>query len=50
MLESLATDILNNYLGKYIENVSQDKLRIQMWKGMGVLHEPRAISLAGPKS
>jgi hypothetical protein len=34
MLEKLASDVLNSYLGQYVENVSRDKLNIQIWKGM----------------
>eukprot|EP01134_Creolimax_fragrantissima_P005907 CFRG5907T1 len=33
MLESLATTILNRYLGEFVENVGQESLNIQMWHG-----------------
>lgn len=33
MLESLATWFLNNYLGKYLENLNTDQLSIALLQG-----------------
>lgn len=45
-MEKLASDVLNQYLGQYVENVSTDKLNIQIWKGMhmaGIPWDPLAL-------
>ena len=34
MLEALATWVLNQYLGKYVENLNTDQLSIALLKGM----------------
>ena len=37
MLEGLATWVLNNYLGKYLENLNTDQLSIGLLKGTLIL-------------
>jgi vacuolar protein sorting-associated protein 13D len=40
MLEGLATWFLNNYLGKYLENLNTDQLSIALLQGMEKMKFP----------
>lgn len=33
MFESLVANVLNRYLGKYVEGLNQDQLRVAVWRG-----------------
>jgi len=41
MFEGLIVDLLNNYLGKYIQNLDRDNLRLGIFNG----NIPRVVTL-----
>ena len=33
MFETLVANVLNRYLGKYVDGVNRDQLRVAVWQG-----------------
>lgn len=38
MFESILASILNRVLGKYIDNLEYNQLKLGIWNGTGLLH------------
>lgn len=45
VFESIVAELLNKVLGEYIENLDYSQLKLSLWGGKTVQHEPISIYL-----
>ena len=48
VLESVVADLLNRFLGDYVENLNKSQLKLGIWGGKEPLLPPRIRGAAGP--